>query len=160
MKLQFVLFLTGLVLISGCININAGKNIINPGLRILNETICKNLNTTDYDDCLYNNIPKYPRTEICLNISSNATREKCFDLLAHLTGNHTLCEYADKRFCYYSLAQSLKDPELCDKISYEETGLKDSCYILLSKSVGDRNLCNKISNENRLMKEYCLDYFR
>ena len=59
-----------------------------------------------------------------------------------------------KDHCYYDLAKSLKNPNLCEEISFDIN--KDGCYTNYALFNKDQGVCSEISGNTQLTRDNCI----
>ena len=71
--------------------------------------------------------------------------------ILHLGRHHSTELYAK---CIMNLAIQYQDFSTCDKIPYQEHGLKHGCYLCVSEAKQDLSACDRI--EDQWLKEQCV----
>ena len=84
--------------------------------------------------------------------------DRCYDRVAQKVKDPTICERISGEFrkddCFSDIAVRLKDWELCNKIVNKDE--KNDCLFGVAKSTNDIELCNKIDSLNSSQKNDCL----
>lgn len=118
------------------------------GIASLNKQICGKLTETLLKDNCFEEVGKQTKdADSCRNVSDISKRDDCYSKIPDFEICKTIFEPAKRDGCYFDLANSLKDIDVCQKISarYDSGSYKrDTCY---------KNLLQTDSNG-----EFCFNY--